>query len=374
MAGRILTLQRQARELGRLRTGYTQGTRPMRSKTWVVTSHARHYVEAAAGLWGGKVEQWQPLGNRPQQWRVITTAESIDAIMPPGDPLSQYNEMWSKGGCQRRCDGITESIADRPCLCLAQFGEDWYLQPKGQVCAATTRLNVMLPDMPDLGVWRAETHSFYAANEWAGQLDMVLAGTGGKGFVPVALRIEPRQRVANGQTKNFPVVVVEIRGITPRQALSGPLSTATALDPLAPRLALEAPAPDYEAEARRCKTPDEVIALWNRINTTDKVRATPALLTSLQAIAEDIGRGLEPAAPEADDAEDEAMDAEFFDPDDPEEMWAQFEAAGAALGWNREETERGFADDHKGVKAKAAPVAEVWAYIADLRKQRADAP
>lgn len=373
MAGRILTLQRQARELGRLRTGYTQGNRPMRSKTWVVTSHARHYVDAAAGLWGGTVEQWQPLGNRPQQWRVITDAVSIDAIMPPGDPLSQYNEMWSKGGCQRRCDGITESIQDRPCLCLAQFGEDWYLQPKGDVCSATTRLNVMLPDMPDLGVWRAETHSFYAANEWAGQLDMVLSGTGGKGFVPVALRIEPRQRVANGKTKNFPVVVVEIRGITPRQALAGPLSTEVALDPTAPRLAIEAPVRDYEAEARMCKTPDEVQALWQRINTRDNAAvATPALLAKFMAIAEDIGKGLEPDASGENDDEDEALDAEFVDPDDPDDMWGQFDAAGLALGLSPEETARGFKEKYDAEARKADPVL-VWEYIAALRKQRDEA-
>jgi hypothetical protein len=372
MAGRILTLQRQARELGRLRTGYTQGNRPMRSKTWVVTSHARHYVEAAAGLWGGNVEQWQPLGNRPQQWRVITDAESIDAIMPPGDPLSQYNEMWSKGGCQRRCDGITESISDRPCLCLAQFGEDWYLQPKGDVCSATTRLNVMLPDMPDLGVWRAETHSFYAANEWAGQLDMVLSGTGGKGFVPVALRIEPRQRVAGGKTKNFPVVVVEIRGITPRQALAGPLSTEVALDPTAPRLAIAAPAPDYEAEARNCKSPDEVQALWRRISEKDAPRATPELLASFKAIAEDIGRGKEPDAPGEDDAEDEAVEAEFVDPEDPDDMWGQFDAAGLGLGLSPEDTARGFEEKHQ-VHPRKAKAALVWEYIAALRKQRDDA-
>lgn len=370
MGGRILTLQRQARELGRLRTGYTQGNRPMRSKTWVVTSHARHYVEAAAGLWGGKVEQWQPLGNRPQQWRVITEAESLDAIMPPGDPLSQYNEMWSKGGCQRRCDGITESISDRPCLCLAQFGEDWYLQPKGQVCAATTRLNVMLPDMPDLGVWRAETHSFYAANEWAGQLDMVLSGTGGKGFVPVALRIEPRQRVANGQTKNFPVVVVEIRGITPRQALAGPLSTEVALDPTAPRLAIEAPVRDYEAEARKCRTPDEVRALWQRINTRDNAAVTtPELLAKFMAIAEDIGKGLEPADPDGAEPEDDVIEPEFVDPDDPDDMWGQFYAAGKALGLLAEDVDRAFTEKYKAAPKTAKPE-QVWEYIAALRQER----
>src|SRR5581483_11478846 len=186
-----------------------------------VTSHAPHYLEPAAALWGGRVEKWQPLGSQPEQWRVITEARSIDALLPPGDPLSQSNEMWSKGGCARRCDGVTETLSDRPCLCLAEHGELWFEQKKGTVCSATTRLNVMLPDLPDLGVWRVETHSYYAANEIAGQVDMLLSATGGKAIVPVSLRIEPRQRVANGQTKKFQVIVVEVRGMTARQALAG---------------------------------------------------------------------------------------------------------------------------------------------------------
>jgi len=214
-------------------------------------------------MWGGTVEKWQPQGAGAQQYRVITKAESIEALLPPGDPLSQYNEMWNKGGCMRRCDGQTEQITRRPCLCSAQYGEEWYLQPKGVVCAATSRLNVILPDLPDVGVWRAETHSFYAANEWGGTLDMVLSGTNGKGLVPVSLRIEPRQRVANGLTKHFPVVVVEIRGVTPRQALTGPLPTAVALDPTGSHpKALEAPKPDYIAEAEGALTAEDVRDVW----------------------------------------------------------------------------------------------------------------
>ncbi|MFI0915218.1 recombination directionality factor [Streptomyces abikoensis] len=289
MGSRILTLQRQARELGRLRTGYTDGKRPVRSRTWVVSSHAEHYVQAAADAWGGTVEEWQPLGNGAPQYRVITEAESIDALLPSGDPLSQYNELWSGGGCQRRCDGQTEQLTRQSCLCARQFGEEWYLQPKGRVCSATSRLAVVLPDMPDVGTWRCETHSFYAANEWSGTVDMVLSGTGGKGLVPVALRIEPRQRVANGQTKKFPVVVVEIRGITPRQALTGPLPTALALDPSggAGPLAIEAGRPDYLALAEGALTSDDVRDVWRSARAAGHVdpKGRDELSKKLMAIA-----------------------------------------------------------------------------------------
>ena len=321
MGGRIITLQRQARELGRLRTGWSVPSdkpngrpRPVKSKTWVVTSHAEHYVTAAAKAWGGSDERWQPQGAGAPQFRVITEAEAIDALLPPGDPLSQHNEMWNKGGCMRRCDVQTEQLTRQPCICLAQFGEEWHQQKKGTVCAATTRLNVMLPDMPDLGVWRCETHSFYAANEMAGTVDMVLSGTNGQGLVPVSLRIEPRSRVAGGQTKHFPVVVVEVRGITPRQALTGPLPTALALDPSGSRAvaAIEASRPDYVALAEAALSSDDVRDVWRQARAAGHVhpKGEDELSKQLMGIA---ARMDEEAASETGPDEDGAYEAELVD-------------------------------------------------------------
>jgi hypothetical protein len=302
MGSRLRNIQRRAAEHGRLRTGYTQGNRPVRSVTWVVTSHSEEHVRTAAKLWGGEPESWKPLNSTIEQWRVITKAASIEALITPGDPLNQYNEMWSAGGCQRRCDGERELLSRQPCLCLARFGEDWHQQKKGTVCSATSRLNVMLPDLSGMGLWRAETHSFYAASEWGGMVDMVLAGTNGDGFVPVTLRIEPRQVVREGQTKKFPVVVVELRGVTPRQALSGPLSTALALDPSGtqPVAAIEAPRPDYIAEAEGSLTSDDVRDVWRKASAAGHVdpKGSDELSKQLMAIAERMDAEAEPVEAE----------------------------------------------------------------------------
>jgi hypothetical protein len=314
MGSRLRNIQARAAEHGRLRTGYTQGNRPMRSATWVITSHSEEHVRAAAELWGGQVEPWKPLNSTIEQWRVITKASSIEALITPGDPLNQYNEMWSKGGCARRCDGETELLSRKACLCAAQFGEDWHLQPKGRVCAATSRLNVMLPDLTGMGMWRAETHSFYAATEWGGMVDMVLAGTDGRGFVPVTLRIEPRQRVANGETKKFPVVVVELRGVTPRQALAGPLTTAVALNPgtagsQVPALEAGPSVPDYVAEAEGGLTSDDVGDVYRRARAAGHLN--DALIASLAEIAARKDEENKPKTPEPD--EDGAYDVEVLD-------------------------------------------------------------
>lgn len=291
MGSRLLNIQRRAAEHGRLRTGYTNGNRPMRSATWVVTSHSEEHIQKAAELWGGDVEQWTPLNSTIEQWRVITKASSIEALITPGDPLNQYNELWTGGGCKRRCDGETELLTRQPCICARQFGEDWHQQKKGTVCSATSRLNVMLPDLSGMGMWRAETHSFYAASEWGGMVDMVLAGTDGRGFVPVTLRIEPRQVVRDGKTKKFPVVVVELRGVTPRQALAGPMTAATALDPAAGSqavAAIEAPRPDYLAEAEGALTSDDVRDVWRRARSNGHVdpKGRDDLSKQLMTIAE----------------------------------------------------------------------------------------
>lgn len=287
MGSRLRNIQARAAEHGRLRTGYTQGNRPMRSATWVVTSHSEEHVRAAAELWGGAPEQWSPLNSTIQQWRVITKASSIEALITPGDPLNQYNELWTKGGCQRRCDGETELLSRQACLCAARFGEDWHQQKKGVVCSTTSRLNVMLPDLSGMGLWRAETHSFYAASEWGGMVDMVLAGTDGRGFVPVTLRIEPRQVVRDGETKKFPVVVVELRGVTPRQALAGPLPTAVALNPASAGqavAAIEAPRPDYLALAEGALTPDDVGDVYRQAHAAGHL--TDQLIADLKEISD----------------------------------------------------------------------------------------
>lgn len=328
MGSRILTMKRQAAELGRIRTGYSRPNPtpgkapiPVKSKTFVLTSHSREYVAAAAELYGGRVEQWTPQRQSISQWRVITEASELRAILPAGDPLNQSYEMWSGGGCERRCDGETEKLSGRPCICLAKYGEDWHERPPTQVCRPTSRVNVMLPDLPDLGVWRLETKSYYAADAMAGGIDTVLQATEGRGLMPVRMWIEQRTRVVGGKTKQFQVVMLVPSLPKLRQALSGPLSTAAALDPsVLDRPAIEAaPAdevPDYRAEARECRTADEVREVWRRANRAGHVArdGSDELSHDLMRIAEAIEQGIDPHTGEigdqGDDVDEPGPDAE----------------------------------------------------------------
>ncbi|WP_431980059.1 hypothetical protein [Streptomyces qinglanensis] len=325
MGSRILTMKRQAAELGRIRTGYSRpnpdpakGPIPVKSKTFVLTSHSRDYVAAAAELYGGRVEEWTPLRSSISQYRVITNAAELRAILPAGDPLSQSYEMWSGGGCARRCDGETEHLARRPCLCRAEFGEDWHEQNErkpGSVCKPTSRINVMLPDLPDLGVWRLESKSHYAADVMAGGLDIVRQATEGQSMMPVRMWIEQRTRVVRGKPKQYPVVMVVPSLPKLRHAISGPLSTAAALDPgmLVDRPALEAaPAeqPDYLAEARQCLTREAVQQVWHRANRAGHVArdGSDDLSRQLGQIAEDVANGIDPRTGDMGEADEDGPD------------------------------------------------------------------
>lgn len=376
MPGRILTLQRQARELGRLRSGVTETkmingrerTFPTRSKTWILTSHQREYLEAAAEEWGGQVEAWQPQGNGAKSWRVVTDAPAIDAIMPPGDPLSQHYEMWSKGGCQRRCDGETEQLSGKACPCRAQFGEEFHLQDPKVACRPHTRLNVILPGLPDLGVWRAESKGFYAANEIAAAVDLIRHATGGTVAVPIRLRIEPRQRIAQGKTKHYPVIVVEIRGATAGQILAGRPQTIE-LEGAPQRQAIEAAAPASANDAKPPRlTPEQVIKQAAMARNVPQVKqlgadaeaagaATPEVKDVLNARWREL-KALDEKPPASNPAADpvsappavpppaepaaEVVDADTDEPD-ADTVWSQINAyVGKNQKWKSDELEKRF--------------------------------
>ncbi|MFF5285228.1 hypothetical protein [Streptomyces sp. NPDC013171] len=324
MGSRILTMKRQAAELGRIRTGYSRpnpdpskGPIPVKSKTFVFTSHSREYIEQAATLYGGRAEQWTPQRQSIAQWRVISEAPELRAILPAGDPLSQSYEMWSGGGCARRCDGEIERLSGQSCICLARYGEDWHEQKPDKVCRPTSRVGVFLADMPDLGVWRLETKSYYAADVLAGGLDTVLQATEGRGMMPVRMWIEQRSAVRNGKTKQFQVVMVVPSLPKLRHALSGPISTAAALDPSTlDRPAIEAARPDYAAEARKCETVEAARAVWRRANRAGHVArdGSDPLSQELRQIADDIAKGVDTSTGVVGDGD---QDDELLDgPDD----------------------------------------------------------
>ena len=203
----IIDLQRRIVESGRIRIGQqveasSGGRRPAKLDTFRLTSADKLRIEQAAKAYGGEVAEWAaPSG---QQWEVVTKATSLDVIVPPSElSFSQAYELWSAGGCQRRCDGVTEQISDGACLC----------DPADRKCEIHTRLSVMLKDLPGLGVWRIDTQGYYAAVELGGAVQ-IIGAVAGRGLLPGRLRLDQRtvkRPGANGraQTYRFAVPVLD---------------------------------------------------------------------------------------------------------------------------------------------------------------------
>lgn len=240
----IIDLQRGIAETGRIRIGQkvptSNGQRPAKLDTFRLTSADRRRIDQVAEAYGGKVSEWEAPAGR--QWQVITAATSLDVVVPPSEmAFSQWYELWSAGGCQRRCDGVTETIGERPCVCDPELRG----RAKDQ-CDIHTRLSVMLRDLPGLGVWRLDTQGYYAAVELRGAVEVLQLAAGRGALLPARLRLEQRvvkRPGANGkpETRRYAVPVLDIE-VSPAQLLSAgaqPLELAqVALPPLTPVPAL----------------------------------------------------------------------------------------------------------------------------------------
>ena len=225
----VLDVQRRGQQIGRLRMGQKVGTgkfdkdgnekmRPARSDTWRLTTGSRYEAAAIARLFGGEVCDWQG------EFEVITDTAEIPVTVPPRDEVvSQNYELWNRGGCIRRCNSqVQESGETCACPHAADPGDADEVARKAleradlakgnppKACKLVTRINVMIPDLPGLGIFRLDTGSYYAAVE-IGDTARIMQLARDRGVsLPAILRIEQRQRVAGGTTKHFPVPVLEV--------------------------------------------------------------------------------------------------------------------------------------------------------------------
>lgn len=217
-----LIVQRRLAELGRVRMG-EKGSRgePTQRSTWRITSASERLLQQVAEVYGGTVRPW---AGAPDEgyFELATTSHELDILIPPTiASYSQAMELWAAGGCIRRCDGVTEKISGKPCVC----------NPDRRECQVTTRVSVMLPKVPGLGVWRLDTKGWNAAAELPTTLETLGAIAPGQ-WIPAVLRIQKQtsKKVVNGksQTRRFIVPKIDIVAGTIGQALEGGLSVVAA--------------------------------------------------------------------------------------------------------------------------------------------------
>ena len=286
-------IQRRGQQIGRIRIGQQVPTengkmRPAKLDTFRFTTQSRHTADAIAELFGGTVQDWNG------QFEVITDRNAIGVTVPPRDQVvSQWYEMWSKGGATRRCDSQIEKLSGKPCLCphaedpsdpvqveaAAQERARLAALKTPQACKPVTRISLMIPDLPGLGVFRIDTSSYYAAVEIGDAAELLQIARDRGTMLPAVLRIEQRTRIADGKTKRYPVPVLEILASF-REIASGALEAGGIAAQLPPApaeqrraLTAGAPAPQAPVEPPRPKDAQAVADLALKATTADEVDA-----------------------------------------------------------------------------------------------------
>ena len=256
----IINQQRRLREVGRIRLGEqvpitkrdgTPGTAPKKINSFRFTSSDEQSINAVAALYGGEPKRWDgaPVG---EQFELYTETNDIDVIVPPVDlAWSQWFELWSGGGCLRRCDGQTNVLNDSDCAC----------DPDERECKTTTRLSVILVGIDGVGLFRLETHGYNAASELLGTVEILRTLQSRGQMVPARLRLEQRQSKRDGKTFNFAVPVLDLK-VNVAAMLTGDVP-AIASTPVAPQLTSVTPiarndatAPSVAEQMQAVETPE----------------------------------------------------------------------------------------------------------------------
>lgn len=241
----ILSLQMRMRQLGEIRIGHVVATangktRPAKLDKFRFTSPSQAILTSVAESYGGTVQPWTPANGGPQEFEIYSESNRLPVIIPPM-AVTQWFERFQGSKCVARCDGVTEMKSDSPCKC----------DPEARACSITTRLNVMLRDVPPVGLWLLSTHGYYAATELPPVADLLSRGNGHvAGWLAVEERRIVREKAGGGtETIRFMVPTLDI-DLSPAQILSGSggvgpqqIESATHTSSLPPHLAIEAKAP-----------------------------------------------------------------------------------------------------------------------------------
>jgi hypothetical protein len=212
---------------GKLRMGVKTAKAMKAIDTWRLTSPDRNLIDQIAAHYGGTAKPWnEPKANPSEQFEVITESSELRVLLVP-DGLSTHYELWSGGGCKRRCDGITctepqmvggddYDMVDVECICRANNVAE---------CEPHTRLTVVLPEFSFTGAWLYESKSWNAAQELPGFHELIHTMQESGRMVDAVLSIESRERMTPTGKRKFKVPKLSVKN-TPLQIAAGAASLA----------------------------------------------------------------------------------------------------------------------------------------------------
>jgi hypothetical protein len=232
------------------------------------------------------------------------------------------------------------------CICAAQ---------DSMICKPTTRLSVMLRDIPGLGVWRLESHGWNAAAELPDTAEF-LARAGG--YIGAWLYLKPQRSVKDGQTRDWMVPALEVEDVTPAQLLAGKSGGAPAIAQ-PDRTAIEAGGPSRGsilAAARQEQSLEGVREAWAA--ALDAGILDDSLKAELAKVAESLP---------ADKPTAKVAVAAPTEPEpDPEKVWQDI-VNEAGEKWTLSKLEAAFAERNDGEHPSTADGYRLAAFLRDLR-------
>lgn len=352
----IKQLQQRLTQVGVIRLGEQRvskkGSRyPAKLETLRITTPSKSIADAVAATYGGQVRPWQaPTG---PQWEVITQAKEMPVLVPP-QRIDPNMEMWGNGFRSRHCDGETETIRQVPCLCAAAQAAGQRVRPS-DVCKPTTRMSLMLSEIPSLGTFKLESHGWNAAAELP-----TLAASIEQAPHPIPARLELQVREkklfdpSQPQDKQiesrvFMVPVLHFDFVTPAQAFGGQIGAAAQNALAAAQSGRQAIEAAKVESTRRKFTPDEYLTLAEVAEDIDHVRElwtdaahdealTDEVKAALNERVAAIRKATETPAPAPQPPTDVVVDAEIVDGADA--VWAQIQAVAGEKGWNADALEQ----------------------------------
>lgn len=368
-----IILQRRHAELGRIRLG-RKGDKgqPQKLSQFRFTSPSESYIRDLAELYGGTPQPWD--NNGKAEWEVFTTADSIPVIAVKNG-LSQWMEYWQGGGCIHRCDGEVNVLTGDRCDLEEKVktrvrGQDVWINPHDEA-KPTTRLSLMLPELDAIGVFRLESHGWNAAAEIPAVAE--LAQHVGD-LVPAVLHLVERRSVRDGKTSRFVVPVLDLRiGASRLREIAAEKSGLTQLAAPATTTAaaIEAPRPDYQAQADEITDLDTLGNLWRAAAAAGHL--TEELKTYLTVRSNEI-KAAAPAADAGEPVEAEIVPDSQPDGDaDPDTIWIQIVTEGGRQGFTTSDLQEDFAQSMGGVTADSASAAELQHYLGILRGRGTEA-
>lgn len=152
--------------VGRFRSGYQHGKKPVSLSEWRVTSDDPEVADAVLALLGGdSVQEWDSKGD--DNLEVFTKASEVDVILDGLDAIDARMIVWAKG--QKKLvvcgDEIFETDGRTPYICEA---DDYTTRAEhdenGHVCDPLIKVRFRLKDNPDLGYFEYQTGAWSLAS------------------------------------------------------------------------------------------------------------------------------------------------------------------------------------------------------------------